>query len=193
MRYSSGLWLVAILSLASPTVSAQTQKGAAKEASASKPAPAAPVPATPTVTTASFGDWILRCQRIGEPSRKLCEVVYMITIQGKTNPIAQVAIGKSQSGGSERLTVVVPPNIVIGAKPQVMIKAKATPIELAWQRCLPGACFASSEISNATISELAAQSEPGKIMFKDAADREITLPLASRGLSQALAALAKEQ
>jgi hypothetical protein len=42
------------------------------------------------------------------------------------------------------------------------------------------------------ISELTAHIEPGRIVFKNAADREAALPLSFRGLSQAMAALAKE-
>lgn len=87
----------------------------------------------------------------------------------------------------------MPSNITIGVKPQVTIaKADAAPIELTWQRCLPGACFASTVISSAAIGEFTAQTEPGRIVFKNAADREATIPLSFRGLSQAMAALAKE-
>lgn len=87
----------------------------------------------------------------------------------------------------------VPPNIAIGARPQVATaKAGAAPFELTWQRCVPGACFASAAISSAAIDELAAQSEPGRIVFRNAADRDTVLPLSFRGLSQAMAALAKE-
>jgi hypothetical protein len=47
-------------------------------------------------------------------------------------------------------------------------------------------------VSEEAIGTFGAQTEPGRIVFKDAADREVALPLSFRGLAQALAALAKE-
>lgn len=192
MRNLSALFLVAVVCAASLPVLAQTPKSAPKDGSAGKPA-AAPVPAAPERTTASFGDWVLRCESVATQSRRVCEAAHLIVAQGQTAPVAQVAIGRAAPNEDERLTIVVPPNIAIGIKPRIMMaKASATPIELAWQRCLPGACFASATVSSALIGELAAQAEPGRIMYKSAADRDAELPLSFRGLSQAMAALAKE-
>ena len=164
-------------------------------AQSSKEAPKTPpVASTPEHTTASFGDWVLRCEGAIAPARRVCEVAQVITLQGQTSPTAQVALGKQAPNESTRLTVVLPPNIAITTKPQATTaKAGATPIELTWQRCTPGACFASAPMSDAAIGTLGAQTEPSRIVFKDAADREVALPLSFRGLSQALAALAKEQ
>jgi invasion protein IalB len=168
------------------------------------PAPAAPAPAaqkappavgtTPERTTASFGDWVMRCETIAERAQSVCEVALVMTLQGQPNPVAQVAIGRPTPGEGRRVTMVVPTNIAIGARPQVLLaKAGAAPIELVWQRCAPGACFASAPLADDTMSAISAQTEPGRIVFKDAADREVALPLSFRGLAQALAALAKEQ
>ena len=168
------------------------------------PAPAAPAPAAqkappavgsnPERTTASFGDWVMRCETIAEQAQRVCEVALVMTLQGQPNPVAQVAIGRPTPGEGRRVTLVVPTNIAIGARPQVLLaKAGAAPIELVWQRCAPGACFASAPLADDTMSAISAQTEPGRIVFKDAADREVALPLSFRGLAQALAALAKEQ
>jgi invasion protein IalB len=154
----------------------------------------AAVPAVPERTTATFGDWTLRCEAAIAPAKHICEVALAITLQGQPNPIAQVAIGKPAPNDSKRLTVVLPTNIAITTKPQVLIaKAGAAPLELTWQRCTPGACFAFVPLSDEAANVLGAQSEPGRIVFKDAADRETTIPLSFRGLSQALTALTKEQ
>jgi invasion protein IalB len=95
---------------------------------------------------------------------------------------------------TEQITIMLPPNIAITTKPQVSIaKAGATPIELAWQRCTPAGCFASAPLSDEAIGAFSAQTEPGRIVFKDAAEREAALPLSFRGLAQVYAAPAKEQ
>ena len=154
----------------------------------------AAVPAVPERTTATFGDWTLRCEAAVAPAKRICEVAQGITQQGQTSPIAQVAIGKPGPSESRRLTVVLPTNIAITTNPQVSIaKAGAAPLELSWQRCTPGACFAFVPLSDQTVSVLSGQNEPGRIVFKDAADRETTISLSFRGLSQALTALTKEQ
>lgn len=192
MRRLPGLLLVALFSVLPLTAAAQSQKGTTKDARTPAPA-AASVPAAPQRTTASFGDWVLRCESIAAQSKRVCEVAHMIVAQGQTAPLAQIAIGRQAPNEAERLTVVVPPNIAIGVKLQVITaKAGAAPIELTWQRCMPGGCFASVALSNAALNELTAPSEPGRIVFANAANHEIALPLSLRGLSQAMTALAKE-
>lgn len=192
MRSLSCLFLVAAFCVASLSASAQTHKSTTKDGNIAKPV-AAPVPATPQRTTASFGDWVLCCESVAAQPKRTCEAAHMIVAQGQTAPVAQVAIGRPAPNEGERLTIVVPPNITIDVRPQITIaKAGAAPIELTWQRCLPGGCFASTAASSAVIGELTAQSEPGRIVFKNAADREAVLPLSFRGMSQAMAALAKE-
>jgi invasion protein IalB len=154
-----------------------------------------PVASTPERTTASFGDWLLRCDATAAtPARRVCEVALIVTVQGQTNPIAQIAVGKPSPKESNRLTVVLPPNIAITTRPQVTVaKTGATPIELIWQRCTPAACFASAPLSDESVGIFSTQAEPGRVAFKDAADREVALPLSFRGFTQAVAALAKEQ
>lgn len=192
MHNLSKLLIVAVCCLPS-VVLAQARKEPVKESKIASPAPA-PVSATPERTTASFGDWVLRCEGIATQTKRACEVAHMITMQGQNSPVAQVAIGKQAPNEGVRLTIVLPPNIAITAKPHVtMTRTGAAPIELVWQRCLPGACFASLPVSNALISDFGAQTEPGRISFKNAADQEVALPLSFRGLSQAMAALTKEQ
>jgi invasion protein IalB len=177
---------VLFLGLGPGVAAAQTTKDAAK-------ASPAPVAATPERTTASFGDWVMRCEAATAPARRVCEVALVITLQGQNAPIAQVALGKPAATEAKRLTIVLPPNVAITTKPQIFIaKAGAAPTELSWQRCTPGACFASAAIPDETIAIFSAQAEPGRIVFKDATDREVALPISFRGLSQALAALIKE-
>jgi invasion protein IalB len=173
------------------TAQAAREKEAPKTSTSSPP----PVPSMPERTTASFGDWVMRCEGTTiTPAHRVCEVAQAMTVQGQTAPVAQVAIGKQAPNEPKRLTVVLPTNIAFAAKPQVAIaKAGSVPIDLAWQRCVPGGCFASASITDEALATLGAQTEQGRLIFKDAADRDIALPLSFRGLTQALAALAKEQ
>lgn len=153
----------------------------------------APVAAVPERTAASFGDWVLRCEAVVVPAKRICEVAQVITPQGQSNPVAQLALGRLAVNEPSRLTVMLAPNVAILAKPQVTVaKSGGTSVELSWQSCTPGGCFATAGVVDDTIAAFSAQTEPGRILFKDAGGREVVLPLSFRGLAQALAALAKE-
>ena len=81
--------------------SASAQTPPAKPATPPPAAPAAATPAAPAVstdpaqTTASYGDWVLRCVRTGDGGTgpRVCEVVQTMVVQGQTQPVAQIAIG----------------------------------------------------------------------------------------------------
>ena len=184
--------LAAALCLVPAIASAQAPKAATKEAPKAAASAPAPVGTAPERTTASFGDWVLRCETIAG-AKRVCEVAQTMSAQGQTNPVAQVAIGRRGPNEGKQLTVVLPTNVAIVTHPQLFTaKTDAAPLDLAWQRCAPGGCFASAPVTDEVVNGLAAQTEQGRIAFKDAADRDATVPLSFRGLSQALAALAKE-
>jgi len=67
--------LIVAVTLLTLTLPALAQTPTAKPA-ATPASPPPPVPSEPGVTTASYGDWMLRCQRLGPPEKptRLCEV-----------------------------------------------------------------------------------------------------------------------
>lgn len=166
---------------------------AAKDLAKDAPRPSSqPVSATPERTTASFGDWILRCEGTPTPAKRICEVAITMTVQGQTAPIAQIAFGRAARSDPIRVTLVVPTNVSF-SKPRILPEkdGKST-VELTWERCLPGGCIATSSIADDMMTRLSKYTDSGSINFKDAAERDVALPLSFRGLSQALVALAKE-
>jgi invasion protein IalB len=179
------------MAVGASAVAAQPARDAAKDAA--KPAAPAPVSSVPERTTASFGDWLLRCEAAGTPPKRLCEVALVLTAQGQTAPIAQVALAKAAGADGTPLTVVLPHNVSLTSKPRIVFaKAGDVALELTWQRCTPGACFASLNLPADVMKKLGAQTEPAKIVYKTAAEQEIALPMSVRGLPQSLEALAKE-
>lgn len=183
-------WYAAIglaMALACQPAAAQTKSDPAK------PAPA-PVGADPQATTANYGDWVVRCQQLGDAAtaRRVCEVAQIIQAQGGQGPIAQIAVGRPTGGDPLRLTLVLPPNISFPSSPRLAVDDKdARPADLNWRRCLPGGCFADAEIKDDLLQHWRSQSAQGIIKFKDSAGRDIALPFSFRGFAQALDALAK--
>lgn len=155
----------------------------------------APVPAEPSTTTASFGDWVLRCQRIGEGDAgpRICEVGQSMQAQGQRAPIAQIAIGRLAAGEPLRVTVVLQPDLSFPSSVQVTGDNTGPMLDLAWRRCLPGGCFADAVAKDDLLKRWRGLTEPGRIVFKSAAGRDVAIPLSFRGLAPALDALAKER
>ena len=161
----------------------------------SSPQPLPPVSEEPAATTASFGDWVMRCQRTGEGEKaiRVCEAAQTIQVQGQTGPIAQIGIGRLSAGEPLRMTVVLPPNITLPSNVHVVTDEKDDAgIELTWRRCLPGGCVAEAKLEPETIKTWRGRGAAGKLSYKDATGRAIAIPFSYRGLAQSLDALAKE-
>ena len=123
----------------------------------------------------------------------MCEVTQNIQAQGQQGPLAQIAFGRVQRTDPLRLTAVLPPNVSFPSVVKVMMDEKDTqPFDMAWARCVPGACVAFGEPAQAVIQRFRARTEPARLIFKDSSGRDIAVPLSFRGLSQALDAMAKE-
>lgn len=182
---------------------AAAQAPAARPGAAPAPAPAsaapapapAQVPAEPSVTTASFGDWTLRCQRIEAPkATRVCEVAQVLQAQGQQTPIAQIAIGRLSASDPLRVTAVMPVSVTFPSSVQITLGEKeAKPLDLPWRRCIPTGCLADAAPGDDLLKQWRKASEAGRIVFRDAAGRDLAMPLSTRGLDPALDALAKER
>lgn len=175
-----------------PAAPATPAPAPAAPASTPPAAPAAPAPVTndPAQTTATYGDWVLRCVRPDNAPR-VCEVVQSMVVQGQQQPVAQVAVGYDKA--DLRFTMLVPPAISLSRAPFLGIPGATQPhYDLTWRRCLPNGCFADVQVGAEMQKLLRSRSDPMQIEFKDAGERDVKLPLSLRGLTAALDALAKE-
>ena len=157
--------------------------------------PAVGVSASPDRTTASYGDWTLRCERPAAPAgaARICEIAQSIQLQGQQAPIAQIAIGRVQKADPLKATIVLPHNVTLLTQPGLSTEEKdIKPFEAVWQRCLPLGCLAELPLRDDVLKRIRSRSEAGAIMFRDGAGRDVKLPFSTRGISQALDALAKE-
>jgi invasion protein IalB len=179
----------ALLAVACGVAAAQAQKPA-------PPPAAAPVPSDPQTQTASYGDWTLRCQRVGEgaAARRSCEIVQSVTVKGQTTPLAQIAVGRINASDPLRMTVVTPNDISFPSVVRVAMDEKdAQPTDLAWTRCLPAGCFATGTPNADALKRWRASAESGRIVLKTGAGQDVAIPVSFRGLAQAMDALAKEK
>ncbi|HXT68164.1 MAG TPA: invasion associated locus B family protein [Vicinamibacterales bacterium] len=147
----------------------------------------------PDTTTATYGDWILKCQAVaGKPGQRTCELVQSIVIQGQTAPIAQLAFGRI-GGETLYLTAVLPSNITLPSVVRVSIDEKDDKAaDLPWTRCLQTGCYATLAMTDAILSRWRAQDGAGRLVFKSGSGQDTILPMSFRGLARALDALGKD-
>ncbi|SFU45633.1 Invasion protein IalB, involved in pathogenesis [Methylobacterium sp. 174MFSha1.1] len=183
--------------VASSVLAASASMPAHAQSPRPKPAAeAAPtVPAEPGLTTATYGDWVLRCQRLaGDNAGRICEVSQTIQAQGQPAPVAQIAIGRLPGQDGLRMTVLLPANVSFPSSVRVAeVKDAKNGLDLAWRRCNPGACVADGAATEAVLGGWRKTEDAARIAFKDADGREVAVSLSLRGLGPALDALAKEK
>lgn len=146
----------------------------------------------PQRTTASYEDWTVRCETRGTPPVKACEMVQAVTAQGQTAPVAQIAIGRASKTDPIKIVFQLPVNVFIPAGVRLTYDAKDKPLGAGFRSCVPAGCFADVDLSNDMVRRMRAVTEQGRFEFKDAAQRDVAIPVSFKGFGAALDALAKE-
>ncbi len=164
-----------------------------------KPAPPAAKPGAITpnaesqITTASYGDWALQCQRGAEGTRESCEVSLTIQEKSQQAPIAKIALGRPVPTQNIHVLVLLPNNVSFPSSVEMRSDDKDVwSADIPWRRCVPGACFAEMTLTDADVVRWHALDGTGKILFKDAQDNQIGIGFSFHGLGQALDALVQK-
>ena len=144
----------------------------------------------PQLTTATYTDWVLRCS--GTPPQKSCEVVQFTQVQGQAGVLTQIAIGNPKKSEPLKMVVQVPIDAWLPAGVKLLMNDKDPGVFATFKRCLPGACFADVEIKDDTIKKFRSATGPGKLVFQNAAQKEISLPVSFNGFGAAFDAMQKE-
>jgi invasion protein IalB len=153
------------------------------------------VSTNPEVTTASYGDWVMRCARQATDPKtivRICEVVQVLQVQGQQAPIAQLAIGRPGPKEPLKFTAVLPTNITIANQPSAQLEDKSASQPLAWRRCGPGGCIADTDIRMEVVTAWRLSKARGVLQFRDSTGQDLSLPFSLRGLAQALDAMPKD-
>jgi invasion protein IalB len=190
----AGLSLPAYAQEAAPAETAPAKPEPAKPAPA-KPAPARPEATKPTpVTNTPYGDWSLRCRQGGgsQSATRFCEISQTIESPDRSGPIAKISVGRPSPGAALHAVIILPNNVSFPSS--VHIRSEENDkwgLELDWQRCIPGGCFADATLADATVAHWHALNALASIVFRDAAGDEISLPMTFHGFGDALDALNK--
>jgi hypothetical protein len=93
--------------------------------------------------------------------------VQALVLQGRQQPIAQVAIGSIDKTSGLRLTVVVPTAISFSTAAYISGAAgTANLFDLTWRRCLPSGCFADIVLTADALKMMRARVELANLVFR---------------------------
>jgi invasion protein IalB len=146
---------------------------------------------SPQQTTATYEDWIVRCETAaGPPPKKICEMVQSTQMQGQ-GVISQVAVARPVKGQPVKIVVQLPNGVWLPTGVRLVVGAADPGLTATFKRCLAG-CFADFEVKDDTIKKFRSMTEPGQIQFKDGTTKDISLPLSFKGFGAAFDALLKE-
>jgi invasion protein IalB len=178
---------------ARPAPAQHAQTPVAPAAPAAPPAQPAQAAQEPQRTTASFGDWVVRCETLaGPPLQKTCDMDQFAQVQGQANPISRVAIPLPAKGQPAKLIVQLPVNVSFAVGVRIAADSKDAGVIAPFRRCVPSGCLAEIDLKDDLLKKFRASPEAGKLQFKDAAERDVAIPLSFKGFGQAYDALLKQ-
>jgi invasion protein IalB len=143
-------------------------------------------------TTASYQDWTVRCVLPEGQKQRQCEMIQSASVQGQTNPISQIAIGRPVKGEPVKIVFQLPVGIWLPGGAKLVFDPKTPAVEAAFKRCLATACFADTELKDDLVKKLRGVTEQGHLNFEDGNRRPISLPVSFKGFGEAFDAIAKE-
>ena len=143
-------------------------------------------------TSATYSDWVFQCVNNGTPPKKTCDIAQVTQVRGKNITFSRVAIESAVKGKPEKLIIQLPVNVSLHDPVEVQIPG-TPPSTLAapFDHCVPAGCFASAQIKDDVLKKFNATEGMGKVTFKDAAERDIAVPMSFKGFHQAFDALSK--
>lgn len=176
--------------------------GAQAQAPSRSP-PAGATPTTPPVsprqdggiprpdrTTASYGDWVLRCDH-SNAGERACEVAQTIQ-DGRSQVLALMTARRGTTDGRVTFTAQVGTNATVTEPVRLVIENQAA-LSLAFRRCMPRGCFAEVQMPDTEASTLARRSDAAKLDYQDADGTLVSIPVSLRGLAPSLDALRRAE
>jgi len=142
----------------------------------------------PQLTTATYDDWTVRCEM--HDSAKTCEIEQTSQLQGQ--PVSQIALGRPSKSAPFRIVFQVPINVWLPAGVTLILDEKDPGLSATFKRCVGNGCFADSDLNDEAIRKLRARTANGKLLFKDASQRDVTIPVSFKGFGPAFDAMSKD-
>lgn len=152
---------------------------------AKKPAAPAADPNAPQATTATYGDWVVRCAIPPNQTARVCEAGTGVQVQGQQGLLAQIVIGRLNKDQPTRLVIQLPNGVFLPPGATLYLDEKdKSGMATVFATCTQ-ACFADAELKPDQLAALKAAKGPGRLEFVDGARKRIAVPISFNGLPAA--------
>jgi invasion protein IalB len=146
----------------------------------------------PQKSSATYDDWTASCVMVsGAVGQQSCEVVQAQKLQGQPSPTTEIIIGRPNKSEPYKMAIFVPPNVWLQSGVGFVAGDKDAPVTATFKWCTSSRCLAEADLREDTIQALRSLSEPGRLEFKEASQRDVSMPVSFKGFGQALDEIAK--
>ena len=139
----------------------------------------------PQRTTATYGDWIVRCETGG--TANICEMTQSTQLKGR--PLSQIAIGRQDKDGLLKIVFQVTINVWLASGVTLATDDGHGLVAANFTHCIPAGCIADSDIKESVIAKLRGQKKNGTLRFKSANKQNVAVPVSFKGFGDAYDAL----
>jgi invasion protein IalB len=122
----------------------------------------------------------------------VCEMLQEEKLQGSPNPTTQVSIGKPSKGAPYRMTVLVPPSVWLQGGVRLVADDKDVTPTASFKWCIQSRCLADVDLPDDAMKKLRSLSNTGKLIFREASQRDVSMPVSFKGFDQALTVMEKQ-
>jgi invasion protein IalB len=132
-------------------------------------------------TTATYGDWVIRCEL--HEGIKNCEMAQVTQANGQT--LTQIVLGRQAKDAPLKLLFQVPVNVSLPAGVRLIGEGDQAAVVATFGYCVPVGCFAVTDVTDNVIKKLRGLTANGKLEFKDAAGKDVAIPVSFKGFGEA--------
>lgn len=141
-------------------------------------------------TMAIYGDWTVSCVMTeGQQPEKSCGIVQAQDASGQAGVASQIGIGRDTKNGSLRLSIEVGANTWIPTGITLTTASATSGINAKFKWCISTRCLADVELSDVDVKTLKANYGSGTVVYTDASQAQVSIPVSFKGFSEALTAI----
>lgn len=150
-----------------------------------------------STTSASYGNWLLRCEsrKVEAKTVKACEVSTNVTVKGEngaSGTAAIVAFGRYPDKEGWQVALQLPIIVWFPTGAKLGIGDEAPLVEASFVACRPTLCSAGATAGDAVMARLRSATTDLSVNYRAQTQQAVKVTLPVNGLADALAALGKE-
>ena len=150
-----------------------------------------------STTSASYGNWLLRCEsrKVEAKTVKACEVSTNVTVKGEngaSGTAAIVAFGRYPDKEGWQVALQLPIIVWLPTGAKLGIGDEAPLVEASFVACRPTLCSAGATADDAVMARLRSATTDLSVNYRAQTQQAVKVTLPVNGLADALAALGKE-